>query len=290
MLNYKNKMGNGKSKTLSNLTAEEVTNVYANSILQQGQNCGAMPANINDINIIGNFNDVDITQYINSNEQTQCVFAGTSQQAIQNQLIAELTAKAQSSAQQSSDISLLGGLFSLAGGNLLNETNLDVQSIANAVANITTSQVQNCATGSCYPTIAGKLDANGDPCTAATCPASPNSTACSGMCYSSGGPCDTSCTQNNTNVVCVQGNFNDVTANQTLDVTWAQNCVYAPTVTSQVSQSLQNEINAIASAATTTGLTILGYILWFCVLLVVVGGLFLLGRYFYRQYYSKPKQ
>lgn len=267
-------MGGSSSKTLNSLTAQQVQSIYASAQYNAMQNCGSMPSDSNTIDVYGNFNNVSwINQVVNDGSQMSCTFSQTSQQSVQDELVAELVAKAESQATAST--TYFGPFGYLSGGSLVNDVSVDVSSVQSAVTTIVTSQIQNCTQSSCNPTPggAGTPGASGSP-----------SGQCSGVCSSS----DTSpscSTSGNSNVVVVDGNFNTVTNNtQALNVDWIQNCVYNAAVSQNVTNSLQDAMNAASKAATwgNTPFTIFGWILWLAFIFVIVGGLYLGGRYLYR--------
>jgi hypothetical protein len=106
---------------------------------------------------------------------------------------------------------------------------------------------------------------------------------CTGLCLAN----DSGCVQGNTNAVIVDGNFNTVTNNtQNLSVDWIQNCMYNAQVTQNVTNSLQSAIDAASSAATygNSPFTIFGWLLWLAFIFVLLGGLFIAGRWAYRKY------
>ena len=269
-------MGNTQQKTLSNLTAQEVQDIYASSVLTNMQNCGAIPSDQNVVDIIGDFNTAtNINQYIQDGHQMNCTFQANNQQAVQDNLVAELTAKAVSSAASPINIDFLFGLLSLHQGGLLNETNLDVSSIQNSVSDIITSQVQNCNSTNCNPTAAGAPGSSGQPI-------SPS--ACQGSCYQT--DCSSGCGYANS--VCIEGNFNSVSnITQNMDVSWVQNCLYSEATTQNTNNSLQASINAATSSATTTGFTLFGWVIFLAIFFIILGGLFILGRMFYRRSVQK---
>ena len=265
-------MGGSSSKTLNSLTAQQVQSIYASAQYNAMQNCGSMPSDSNTIDVYGNFNNVSwINQVVNDGSQMSCTFTASSQQSVQDELVAELVAKAESQATAST--TYFGPFGYLSGGSLVNDVSVDVSSVQDAVSSIVTSQIQNCTAGSCNPTPggAGTPGASGSP-----------SSQCAGMC----GTTDTSPCSGNSNAVVIDGNFNTVSnINQDLNVDWIQNCVYNAAVSQNVTNSLQDAMNAASQAATwgNSPFTIFGWILWLAFIFVILGGLYLGGRYLYRR-------
>jgi hypothetical protein len=268
--------GNSEQKTLSNVSLDDVQNTYATSVLTNMQNCGAIPAEVNVVDIVGNFNTAtNIDQYLSNGSQMQCSFQANNQQAVQDNLVSELAAQAEANATAPLNADALFGLFQLHSGGLLNEANVDVSQVQNAVATVITNQVQNCNSSNCNPECAGSLSPN--------CSGTQTS-GCAGMCApSAGSPCSSAnCGSAYANMVCVDGNFNSVSnITQQLNVDWIKNCMYAESTTQNVTQSLQSQINAVANATTVSTFSAFGWLVYFAVFFVIIGALILAALFGY---------
>ena len=267
--------------SISNVSLNDTQNVYATAILNNLQECNAIPSDKNVVSIIGNFNSAtDINQYLSDQSQMVCSFQAQNQQQIQDNLVAEMIAKAESTATAPLNASALFGLFKLGGGSLLNKANVDVSSVQNAVATTINNQIQVCNNSNCT----GQYPVTGP---ASPGQAPPNTGACGNVCYSSSAcATESTCTGGaNENLICIEGNFNNIqNVSQNLDVAWIQNCLYSESATQSINNSLSSSITAAAGATTYQSFTILGWLVYFFVFFVIIGVLYLVARYFYRAY------
>jgi hypothetical protein len=262
------------STTLNSLTAQQVQNIYADAQVTQLQNCGGIPSDENIIEVVGNFNNVEfINQLVQDGSTMNCTFQGASQQQVQDQLVAELTAQAESQANASNDY--FGPLGVALSGSVVNKVSVDATAVQNAVTQVITSQIQNCTSNSCNPNSggAGTIGATGTP-----------STACNGAMSCPATGCTSCNPPGSSNVVCVDGNFNNVTnVTQNMEVDWVKNCFYNAQVTQNVTSALQSQMNAISQATTNDGLTLIGWLLFACLIFVMLGALVLGGTYLYKR-------
>jgi hypothetical protein len=257
---------NNEQKTLSNVSLNDTQNVYATSILNNLQVCGAIPADQNVVSIIGNFNSATkISQYLSDQSKMVCSFQAQNQQDIQDSLVANLIAKAESNATAPLNASAFFGLFNLGGGSLLNKANVDVSSVQNAVATAINNQIQVCNNSNC----SGQYPVTGPPSPGQS---QPGTGSCGNVCYAASScAAESTCTGGaNQNLVCIEGNFNNVSnIDQNLNVEWVNDCMYSESATQSINNSISASLNAAANATTIQSFTILGWLCYFFVFILL---------------------
>lgn len=251
--------------TTSNVSINDVQSSYAVATINNIQNCATPAAGQNILEMNGNFNNLNnITQNLTDTQTLQCTFQAVNQQTVQQELTNDLVAQAITNATAPLDVSgsvlfgLLGG--GISSGPLLNEANVNVSSIQQAVAYAVANSVQNCGG-----------QGNTDPNTGITSFPGTN------------GP--------NGNVISITGNFNTVdNIEQNANIDSVFKCIYSVSTNQAITQNLNSAVQATAKAVTVSNFTALGWIVFLAVFFIVIGLVLLLGRWLWRAFSPSSDQ